>query len=309
MTRLLVSYDKGKGSITFIKGKKGIYFYFKFDRTDPIQKIPLRYFIHIAYHGTRYSGWQRQPGILNVQEVLETALGRLLKTPIGIIGCGRTDAQVHASQFFFHADIEREWDFDLFFRLNKILPDDIAVFEIIPMQGRPHARFDAIQRTYDYFIHTYKDPFLSRFSSLYPEQDLDLDKMKAAVEILPLYSDYRAFCKCPDRVDHTLCYVSSAVLFAAPGADRLRFQISANRFLSKMVRIIVGRLLEIGRGNMSVDEFEHHLANKQTPKNIKPAHPQGLFLSKVTYPYLDIPAATTFPAILKHGVDAAWQLV
>ena len=94
---------------------------------------------------------------------------------------------MHASQFFFHTDIERDWDFDLLFRLYKVLPDDIAVFDIIPMRGHPHARFDAIQRSYDYFIHTYKDPFLSRFSSLYPEKELRLDKMNAAVALLPLY--------------------------------------------------------------------------------------------------------------------------
>jgi tRNA pseudouridine38-40 synthase len=266
----------------------------------------LRYFFHIAYHGTRFSGWQKHPRILNVQEVLENALSKLLKTPVAIVGCGRTDAQVHASQFFFHADIQKEWDFDLFFRLNKNLPDDIAVFDIIPMQGQPHARFDAIQRTYDYFMHSYKDPFLSEFSSLYPDRNLDLDKMKAAVALLPLYNDYRAFCKCPDRIDHTLCYVTSASLFMDANGDKLRFHISANRFLSKMIRIIVGRLLEIGRGEMSVDEFEYYLANKETPKIIIPAYPQGLYLSKVTYPYLDIPARTTFSAILQNSMDADW---
>ena len=244
-----------------------------------------------------------------MQEVLEKALSKLLKTPVAIFGCGRTDARVHACQFFFHADIEKEWDFDLFFRLNKILPDDIAVFGIIPMRGQPHARFDAIQRTYDYFIHFYKDPFLSEFSSLYPYRDLDLDKMKAAVALLPLYNDYRAFCKCPDRIDHTLCYVTSASLFVDASGDKLRFHITANRFLSKMIRIIVGRLLEIGRGEMSVDEFEYYLANKQTPKIIIPAYPQGLYLSKVTYPYLDIPARTTFSAILQNSSDADWQEV
>ncbi len=269
----------------------------------------MRYFFHIAYHGAHYGGWQKQPGMLNVQGVLETALSRLLKIPVEIIGCGRTDALVHASQFFFHADIDKEWDFDLFFRLNKILPDDIAVFDIIPMQGLPHARFDAIQRSYDYFIHNYKDPFLSGFSSLYPETNLDLDKMKAAVALLPLYTDYRAFCKSPDRVDHTLCYVTSAALFVDATGDRLRFHISANRFLSRMIRIIMGRLLEIGRGEMSVDEFEYYLSKKETPKIIIPAHPQGLYLSKVTYPYLDIPTRTTFSALLKSTMDAEWQPV
>lgn len=267
----------------------------------------MRYFFHIAYHGTRYSGWQKHPKILNVQEVLETAIGRVLKRTVAIVGCGRTDAGVHASQFFFHADIDEEWDFDLFFRLNKILPDDIAIFDIIPMNGRPHARFDAIQRTYDYFIHTYKDPFLSNYSSLYPEHNLDLDKMKVAAALLPLYNDYRGLCKGPDRIEHTLCYVSSAALFTDVNGDKLRFQISANRFLSKMIRIIVGRLLEIGRGEMSVEEFEHYLISKETPKVIIPAYPQGLYLSKVTYPYLDIPPRSLFTSILQNSMDVDWQ--
>ncbi|GAA3994219.1 tRNA pseudouridine synthase A [Mucilaginibacter dorajii] len=256
----------------------------------------MRYFFHIGYHGTKYNGWQKHAGVISVQDVFETALTKLLHIPIAINGCGRTDAQVHASQFFFHADIEQEWDFDLFFRLNKVLPDDIAVFDIIPMQGLPHARFDAVQRAYDYFIHTYKDPFLNGFSSLYPERNLNIDEMKRATALLPLYNDYRAFCKMPDRIDHTICNVSSASLLIDKTGDRLQFQISANRFLSKMIRIIVGKLLEIGRGEMSVDEFESYLISKETPKTIIPAYPQGLYLSKVTYPYLDLPMRGSFNA-------------
>ncbi len=269
----------------------------------------MRYFFHIAYHGTNYCGWQKHPDGLGVQQVLETALGQLLKITINIVGCGRTDAQVHASQFFFHADIEKQWDFDLLFRLNKILPDDIAVFDIIPMDGLPHARFDAVQRSYDYFIHTYKDPFLSNFSSLYPEAGLNFDKMKAAVALLPQYNDYRAFCKMPDRIEHTTCNVSSAGLYVDNTGDKIRFHISANRFLSKMIRIIVGRLLDISRGDMSVDEFESCLISKETPKIIIPAYPQGLYLSKITYPYLDIPARTTFTASLQSVADTEWHNV
>jgi tRNA pseudouridine38-40 synthase len=267
----------------------------------------MRYFFHIGYHGTLYSGWQKHAGVVSVQEIFETALGQLLKIPIAVNGCGRTDAQVHASQFFFHIDVAQEWDFDLLFRLNKMLPDDVAVFDVIPMQGLPHARFDAVQRSYDYFIHTYKDPFLSGFSALYPETSLNIDQMKKAVALLPLYNDYRAFCKMPDRIDHTICHVSSASLFVSNNGDRLRFSISANRFLSKMIRIIVGRLLEIGRGEMSVDEFENYLINKQTPKIIIPAYPQGLYLSKVTYPYLDIPAKPTFSGLLQKDETTVWQ--
>ncbi|QEC79905.1 tRNA pseudouridine synthase A [Mucilaginibacter ginsenosidivorax] len=267
----------------------------------------MRYFFHIGYHGTQYSGWQKHAGVVSVQAVFETALSQILKTPITVNGCGRTDAQVHASQFFFHIDVVTEWDFDLLFRLNKILPDDIAVFDIIPMQGLPHARFDAVQRSYDYFIHTYKDPFLSAFSALYPETNLHIDEMKKAAALLPLYNDYRAFCKMPDRIDHTICNVSSASLAVSTNGDRLRFNISANRFLSKMIRIIIGRLLEIGRGEMSVDEFESHLISKHTPQIIIPAYPQGLYLSKVTYPYLDIPAKPTFTGLLQKDESVVWQ--
>ncbi|MDR6941478.1 tRNA pseudouridine synthase A [Mucilaginibacter pocheonensis] len=267
----------------------------------------MRYFFHIGYHGTKYSGWQKHKGVVSVQLVLETALTKLFKYPVAIVGCGRTDAHVHASQFFFHIDIERTWDFDLFFRLNKILPDDIAVFDIIPMEGLPHARFDAVQRAYDYFIHTYKDPFLSGFSSLYPETGLNTDAMKRATALLPLYSDYRAFCKMPGRIDHTICNVTSAALFTDKSGDRLRFHISANRFLSKMIRIIIGRLLEIGRGDLSVDEFEYHLISKQTPKVIIPAYPQGLYLSKVTYPYLDLAPRTAFSGMLQNDSNTTWH--
>ncbi|MES2808164.1 MAG: tRNA pseudouridine synthase A [Bacteroidota bacterium] len=263
----------------------------------------MRYFVHIGYHGTNYSGWQKHSGQSNVQEVLEATLSKLLKAPITVNGCGRTDAKVHASQYFFHMDVEHEWKFDLFFRLNKNLPPDIAVFDIIPMQGLPHARFDAIQRSYDYFIHTYKDPFMGNYSALYLERDWDLDKMKAAVALLPLYNDYRAYCKTPDRNDHTICNVSSAGLFVSKESDRLRFQISSNRFLGKMIRIIMGKVIDIGRGKLSVDEFESHLISKQTPLTIIPAHPQGLYLSKITYPYLDLAPRSAF-ALLRD--EASW---
>lgn len=196
-----------------------------------------------------------------------------------------------------------------FFRLNKILPDDIAVFDIIPMQGLPHARFDAVQRTYDYFIHTYKDPFLSRFRALYQNLHFNFDDMKAAVALLPLYDDYRGFCKMPDRNEHTICNVSSAGIFANSRGDGIRFQITANRFLSKMVRIIIGRLLDIGEGRMSVNEFESYLIHKETPKIIIPAYPQGLYLSKVSYLYLDLPPATSFTAMLQNTADTAWQAI
>lgn len=261
----------------------------------------MRYFVHIGYKGTNYFGWQRQPDKLSVQEILEDNLSKIFKMQIPIFGCGRTDAGVHASQYFFHMDIEKPWNFDLFFRLNRILPDDIALFDIIPVEGQPHARFDAIQRSYDFFIHTYKDPFLSQNSSLYLRKGFNLDEMKRAVDLLPKYEDYRAFCKSPDKNEHTICRVSSASLYTNSSGDRIRFQISSNRFLGRMIRIIVRKLIEIGDNTLSVDEFESHLISRNIPSKILPAHPQGLFLSKVNYPFLNIEPKAKFPAAEDSG--------
>lgn len=268
----------------------------------------VRYFFHIGYNGFNYRGWQRQPGIVSVQQVIEDALTQVLKYYGAIMGCGRTDALVHASQYFFHLDVEKPWDFDLLLRLNKNLPDDIAVFEIIPMKDDQHARFDVTQRTYDYFIHTYKDPFLSPLSTLYLFNHIDLNKIKEGLLLLTKYHDFRAFCKTPDDYEHTICNVYSAKLFSDEAGDKIRFQISANRFLGRMIRMIIGKLLEVGAGSLSVDEFENYFISKTTPRLIEPAYPQGLYLSKVVYPYLDIQPRTTFSPFLKNTSDQ-WILV
>ncbi len=268
----------------------------------------LRYYFHIGYHGTNYSGWQRHPNTVTVQSVLEDALHNVLKIPISVSGCGRTDAHVHASQFFFHLDIEKAWHFDLIFRLNKTLPDDIAIFDIIPMEGLPHARFDATDRSYDYFIHTYKDPFLSNFSSLYLINSYDTALMKRALKLLLKYNDYHAFCKLPTRNEHTICNITEADMFIDESGDKIRFHISANRFLGKMIRIIAGKLIDIGTGRVSIDEFEHHLINPKLPQIVKPAYPQGLYLSKIKYPYLDIPPRSTFCRMLA-GEGNSWKMI
>jgi tRNA pseudouridine38-40 synthase len=267
----------------------------------------MRYFLHFAYHGFPYHGWQRQPTAISVQEILEGALLKVLKKPVALTGCGRTDAQVHASQFFCHFDLEELPDYDLLFRLNKTLPADIALFDLLPVHEKSHARFDAVSRTYNYFIHLYKDPFLATSSAGYPDENLNLGQMKAAVDLLPRYQDYYAFCRSPANYKHTECRVSAAQLLVNQRGNRLRFQITANRFLTGMIRIIVQKLLEIGRGQLPVEAFEHYLKNKQTPAVIRPAYPQGLYLSKVTYPYLDLPASTDFAAIFQE--QEYWKAV
>jgi tRNA pseudouridine38-40 synthase len=264
----------------------------------------LKYFFHIAYHGYHYRGWQRQPVSSSIQEILENAFEKVLKEKITVYGCGRTDAQVSASQYFFHIETLLQWDYDLVFRLNKVLPHDIAIFDIIPVKDDQHARYDASFRTYDYFIHTYKDPFLSEMSSMYLVQKLDLKQMKAAVALLTKYDNYHAFCKSPEKHNHTRCNVTHAALFHNERGDRLRFQITANRFLKCMIRMLMGKLLEIGKGESTIEEFEHCLKTQEHPKLIVPAHPQGLYLSKVTYPFLDLPARSNFlPALGNEMMD------
>jgi tRNA pseudouridine38-40 synthase len=210
---------------------------------------------------------------------------------------------VHASQFFFHLNAEEELDARLVFNLNNTLPNDIAVFDMMAMDGQPHARFDAIERSYDYFIHTYKDPFLGNFSSMYPVKDWDIGNMQRAANLLLNYTDYRAFCKMPDRNDNTICHISQARIYTDSTGDKLRFHISANRFLGRMVRIITNELIEIGTGKLSVDAFEAHLINPQLLQPIKAAYPQGLYLSKIKYPYLDIPPRSDFAQMLTAVIN------
>ena len=263
----------------------------------------MRYFLHIAYNGNNYRGWQKLPGIVSLQQVIETTLSQILKESVSIIGCGRTDAQVHASQFFFHFDVDLQLEFDLLFRLNKCLPNDITVYDVIPMEGLPHARFDAIQRSYDYYIHMQKDPFLVGLSSYYPLVNLNLDRMKEAVGLLTNYNDYSCFCKSPLKYEHTICHVSKAQLFINNDQTRIRFHISSNRFLAGMIRIIMGKLIEIGNSSLALVDFEQYLKSNITPKTIIPVYAQGLYLSKVTYPYLDLKPSPIFGRILLNEVD------
>ncbi|WP_052591958.1 tRNA pseudouridine(38-40) synthase TruA [Aureispira sp. CCB-QB1] len=262
-----------------------------------------RYFFHIAYNGIHYRGWQRQPNVHSIQEVIENKLAKALRLPsITIIGCGRTDAGVHASQFFFHTDLKHPIRDDLKFVLNKILPPTIAVFDIIPTTPNLHARFSAKERTYDYFIHTHKDPFIDQTSSLYVDYQLNLVAMKQAVDLLTKYKDYAAFCKQPDLHNTTICDVRSATLFQNEERTKLRFRIVANRFLRGQIRIIVQKLLEIGVGKFSLDAFEACLKHKKRPQLIRPALPQGLFLSKIYYPDLDLPNKATYTL-----PNSSWQ--
>jgi tRNA pseudouridine38-40 synthase len=269
----------------------------------------MRHFFHIGYHGYNYRGWQRQPNVTSVQEVIEDTLSKILKKPIIILGCGRTDAMVSASQYFFHIDTNEAWDFDLKFRLNKALPDDIAVFDIFKVDDDQHARFSVSQRTYDFFFHTYKDPFLARTSSFYLLDNLDIENMKKAVALFPKYENYGVFCKNPDKHNTTICKVSSTQLYIDPKEERFRFEISANRFLKTMIRILAGKIIEIGRREFTVEQLENCLATQTAPKTIIPAHPQGLYLSKVVYPFLEMPVRSEFAGVFQQNKEIEWKKI
>lgn len=262
------------------------------------------YYLHIGYDGTGYSGWQWQPNTLSIQQEIEDNLEKIFKKKITVFGCGRTDAGVHASQYFLSIEIEELFDFDLAFRLNKNLPEQIVVHDVLQMEDGQHARYDAISRSYDYFIHMYNDPVLHKFSSFYEIEDIDFEGMQRAVALLPKYNDFKALCKQPHLYKHTLCEVQSARIFMDSGKQRIRFTITANRFLRGMIRLILSFLLKIGRREMTVEEFEHILANGIDVPNKMPAFPNGLYLSRVEYPYLKLEPSKDIAYFLKKGFDS-----
>jgi tRNA pseudouridine38-40 synthase len=264
----------------------------------------MRYFIHLGFDGSTYSGWQRQKDTQNtVQEVIEQTLYKLLKKEVGVYGCGRTDAGVHSSQYIIQINLDEAPKFDLKFRLNKNLPDGIAVFEIMEVTQDQHCRHDAVARTYDYFIHWNKDPGLMRYSSFYEGIELDFDLMRKAAALILVNKDFKAFCKQPDLYPNHLCEVSNCEVIVNELDGRLRFTITANRFLRGMVRICVFYLLQVGTGKMSLQEFELILNQQKELKEKQPAHPNGLFLSKVEYPYLQFKEAHNLIKMLKVGLN------
>lgn len=246
-----------------------------------------KYFLHLAYKGTHYQGWQRQINAIGIQAIIEDALSRMFKQKVLLHACGRTDAGVHASQFFCHTIIEKEWNFDAVFRINKMLPADIRVYEFIPLEAKANAQLDVIARTYDYHIHTAHNPFLAELSTLYLMDNPALEEMKAAANLLTEYRDFRSFCKQPDLYKTTLCDVSFAELIIDESRTRLHFRITANRFLRAMIRMLVGNLIKIGKREMTLLAFEAKLKNPQLCTQPVFAYPQGLYLSKVVYSYLE----------------------
>jgi len=245
----------------------------------------MRYFIELAYNGTNYHGWQSQPNAVSVQETLEKALTLVLKTPIEIVGAGRTDAGVHAKQMFAHFDYPEVLEASFWVtKLNSYLPKSIVIYNIISVSDDAHARFDATSRTYEYHIHTYKDAFIDSGSWLY-SQPLNLQLMNEATSLLLNHTDFECFSKAHTDVFTFNCKITQA--HWQQNGNQLVFTITADRFLRNMVRAIVGTFINIGLEKRTIEDLQKILDSKDRSQAgfSVPAH--GLYLTQITYPYLN----------------------
>ena len=243
----------------------------------------FRYFIYFSYDGAAYHGWQVQPNAITVQQVLEEALAKLVRQPVPLVGAGRTDAGVNAACMVAHGDFPCEIDCaQLVYKLNKILPPDIAVSDVRRVKDDAHARFDALSRRYNYRVVTAKSPFARRYACrVLP--GVDFEAMNRAAEILYEYTDFTSFSKLHTDVKTNNCKVTFA-RWRQVGDNEWVFEIEADRFLRNMVRAIVGTLLLVGRGMLTLDGFRAVIENKARGEAGDSAMGEALFLVDVKYP-------------------------
>ncbi|HLP55595.1 MAG TPA: tRNA pseudouridine(38-40) synthase TruA [Fluviicola sp.] len=240
-----------------------------------------RFFIELAYDGTAYAGWQRQPNALSVQETLELQLSKLLSgKEIPVTGCGRTDAGVHAHFFVAHVQLPETTDLaTLKHKLNKMLPNDIAIFRIYPVSEDMHARFQATSRTYRYYLHQEKDAFLK--NSLYFPRSLNFDRMNEAAKFFLGKQDFTSLSKLHTDVKTNICTVTEAVW--KQDGNQWYFEITADRFLRNMVRATVGTLLDVGIGKLEPETIVTILEAKDRGEAKHSVDACGLFLWNVVY--------------------------
>lgn len=243
----------------------------------------MRYFIHLSYNGTNFCGWQIQPNEPSVQETIEKALFYILKEKINITGCGRTDTGVHALSYYAHFDFKEMTSEELeklTYRLNAFFSYDIRIISIKKVSDDAHARFDAISRTYKYYIATQKQPFNNDFTYYLP-RPLNIEKMNKACEKLLTYTDFTSFSKLHTQVNNNNCTINFASW--EKEGDLLVFTINANRFLRNMVRSIVGTMIEVGLEKINVEEFCKIIEEKNRSSAGVSVAAKALFLFDVVY--------------------------
>ena len=239
-----------------------------------------RYYIELAYKGTNFHGWQIQPNAVTVQETLEKALSVKLQQEIRVVGAGRTDTGVHAKFFVAHFDSSKNIDEKTVFGLNNLLTNDIVVFNIKQVKSDFNARFDAISRTYKYYITNTKSPFLTEIAT-YIKEIIDIDLLNKASEVLFNYTDFTSFSKLHTDTKTNNCKITNVKWYNEN--DITVFEITADRFLRNMVRSIVGTLLDINNGKINITDLKKIIESKNRSKAGKSAPAQGLFLTKIEY--------------------------
>ncbi|MDA9261985.1 tRNA pseudouridine(38-40) synthase TruA [Flavobacteriales bacterium] len=242
-----------------------------------------RYFIQLAFNGKDFHGWQIQDNAITVQGELNKALSLLQRIEIKVTGCGRTDTGVNASQFFAHFDAENLIE-NLVYKLNGVLPDTIVIEKIISLHPEAHSRFDATARTYEYFFHTKLNPFLGDFS-YYISAKLDVELMNEAASKLLEITDFTSFSKLHSDAYTNNCDVTFALVSDLKNGQ-YKFTITADRFLRNMVRAIVGTLIDVGRGRVTLQEFQEVIESKNRQNAGKSVDGTALFLAKIEYPYI-----------------------
>lgn len=243
-----------------------------------------RYFIELAFKGTAYSGWQIQPNAISIQQIIEEALALLIKEPVRVTGAGRTDSGVHASYFVAHFDTGSSLILPLqetVRKLNHMLPHDIAIMSIFPVNKKDHSRFSALSRTYKYYISPRKNPFKQE-TSYHINAFLDMVEMNKAAAELIRHIDFSSFCRTNTNVRTHICHIKEAKWEETE--EMLIFTVQADRFLRNMVRAIVGTILEAGFGKMSVEEFRKIIEARSRSAAGTSAPAQGLFLTDIEYP-------------------------
>lgn len=241
-----------------------------------------RYFIELSYNGTNFHGWQIQPNAVTIQEELNKALSTLLREDIETVGAGRTDSGVHAKFFVAHFDSDN-LNIDannVIHRLNKFLSNDIAINKIYKVVNTAHSRFDALSRTYKYYICKNKDPFNKDFCYYFPLK-LDIEKINKACKILFKYTDFSCFSKLHTDTKTNNCKITVAE--CVENNKMIVFTITADRFLRNMVRAIVGTLIEVGQNKINLNDFSKIIESKNRSNAGKSVPAKGLFLENIKY--------------------------
>ncbi len=239
----------------------------------------MRYFLEFAYNGTRFCGYQEQPNGHTVQAAIEKAISMLMRRPTKIVGCGRTDAGVHAAQYFAHFESDKPLTDKFVYQLNALIGKDVVFYALHDVPEDAHARFDATSRSYKYYIDLQRNPFRQETAWFYNyASKLNLDKMQNAAELLLNFQDFTSFCKTNNDAKTKLCDLRESKWIWDKEQQQFVYHVTANRFLRGMIRLIVGACVNVGKGKVQLAQVQEALEKQQAVPHALSAPAQGLFL-------------------------------